>query len=1501
MHLLSAQAGAIQQEGEAIDLAQSPGAYIFASSADSELAMLAGAADRAGESELRLANTLRLANNLSVDMWLEQTVAHARLVVLRLIGGAAYFQYGVDELTALCANKKIPLVLLPGDANPDPILQTRSAIHPEDWTNLHRLFVAGGPENADGILTAFAALAAPLPLGERSAAQQPGEGALLVSVSPKPFPRFGLWHPKTGMTDEADLRALHTGPSTPSSLPGLSGQSMDHRDKPGGDDDQENSSTPKNPPSAPHIPILFYRAALEGAGTATLEALIAELESRGLAPVPLLVSSLKEAPCIRFVQNALAAFPPSAIFNLTAFALGVADLDEKSNPFAGTDAPVIQLIQSGRSRAQWLADPQGLSSKDMAMYLVMPEVDGRIGGILVGHKADAVWHARTQCPLSSYEPEPDGINRAVTLAQNWTRLRQTPRADRKLAIILANYPIRDGRLANGVGYDAPESTVRMLMELEKAGYTLNQSPSPLRGGVRGGGAAPSTYSDASVRSALSTPTPALPSRGRGQAGGLGHDNARLARAPKNIDSARSLRANPPQPERILWRLLREAFPEAHFRRQVPIGPYFADFASHGAKLIIELDGDTHGGDHAQSYDAARDAFLRSAGYSVLRIPNTEIGNLDGVWSLIDLWLSNDGTVTHQGEGEPPALAADFTPTTGPKPLPLEGRGWGGGAARAAFPDTSKDLIDLFQSGPTNAQPQRGESSAILPLSRYAALFAALPEETRAAVTARWGDPATDPFIRGDAFHLPAHRFGNVVLLLQPARGYHLDETENYHDPNLVPPHAYIAAYLWLRHEFGAHAMVHNGKHGTLEWLPGKSAALDADCYPDALWGQLPHLYPFIVNDPGEGTQAKRRTGAVIIDHLVPPLTRAETYGPLKDLEALLDEYYAASGMDRRRLKDLRRRILDFTRDSRLDQDIGLPGDETEALIKIDNFLCDLKEAQIRDGLHVFGSSPLGELERDLAVALARVPRGDDPGDNSLIRAIADDLKLGFDPLSAVLADPWHGPDVFASMAGFNVNSLPTNSRIGDLVANIEAIAADLVDGTRSCPDDWPATNAVLQTVNTLIRPRLAASGPSEMAAFLNALDGKFIAPGPSGAPSRGRLDVLPTGRNFYSVDARAVPTPSAWELGRKSAESLALRHLQDHGHHLRSVALSVWGTANMRTGGDDIAQAMALLGAKPVWDSGSLRVSGYEITPLPKLGRPRVDVTLRISGFFRDAFPAQIALLDRAIRAIGALDEPEDDNPIAARMRAEALGLMASGKSETEASLEAGARIFGSKPGTYGAGLGHLIDSGNWDNKADLANQALTWGQYAYGAKAHGTPLFDRFRARLGDIDAVIHNQDNREHDLLDSDNYYQFEGGLSAAAETISGTRPAAYHNDHSRPENPKIRTLEQEISHVMRSRVVNPKWLSGMMRHGYRGAFEIIATVDFMFAFASTTGAVKTHHFDLAFEAFIEDDTVRNFILASNRAGYDELIAKFLEARQRGLWSPRSNSVFAYLEENP
>jgi cobaltochelatase CobN len=1205
MHLLSAQAGALQQEGEAIDLGQAPGAVVFASAADSELALIAGAVDRAGAREVRLANLLRLGHNLSVDLWIEQTVQHARLVVIRLLGGSSYWPYGVDQLTTLANAGRFRLALLPGDATPDPLLQSRSTVDAETWTRLHSRFTAGGPENADAILA--------LMVGREIADVQP-------------FPRFGYWTPAGGIAFELPVS------------------------------------------DRPAVPLLFYRAALEGAGTATLEALYREIERQGLAPVPLMISTLKEGACVRFVKAAFATHKPQVILNLTGFALGLDGLEDKLNPFAGVDAPVIQLVQGGRPEAQWTADSQGLSAKDLAMQVVLPELDGRIGGIIVGHKAETVWHAATECPLSAYAPDADGIRRAVSLAKNWVRLRATPVDGRKTAIVLANYPIRDGRLANGVGYDAPQSTVEILRHL-----------------------------------------------------GVSH-------------------------------------------------------------------------------------------------------------------------------------------------APADGNA----------------LIELLQSGPTNAHPERG-GGIPFPLARYRELFATLPERIQREVVARWGEPAADPFVRGRAFNLPALRFGNVAVLLQPARGYDRDEIASYHDPDLVPPHAYLAAYLWIRHEFGAHALIHNGKHGSLEWLPGKATALDAASYPAALWGELPHLYPFIVNDPGEGTQAKRRTGAVIVDHLVPPLTRAETYGPLKDLEALLDEYYAASGMDRRRLRDLRKRILDFTRDARLDRDIGLPADETEALKAIDTFLCDLKEAQIRDGLHIFGQSPTGRLERDLLAAFARVPRGEArPGDASLIRALADDLKLGLDPLTADLGAAWDGPGEWR--------------RVGDLVEHLELQAAAILEGAAA---PGPLSQAVCDEIETTMRPKLRASGPHEVQALLDGLAGKFVAPGPSGAPSRGRLDVLPTGRNFYSVDNRAVPTPTAWELGRKSAEGLLIRHFQDNGAHLRSLALSVWGTSNMRTGGDDVAQALAFIGARPVWDPSSLRVSGYEIIPLARLGRPRVDVTLRISGMFRDAFPQQIALFDRAIRAVGALDEPEDDNPIAARMRTDALQLMKDGASEADAAMGAGHRIFGSKPGAYGAGLQALIDSGSWSTTADLGKAFLNWGQYAYGAHAAGVPERARFAARLGDVEAVVQNQDNREHDLLDSDDYYQFEGGLVATAESLTGRRPTAYHNDHSRPERPVVRTLSEEISRVVRSRVVNPKWIDGVKRHGYKGAFEIIATVDYMFAFAATTGAVKTHHFDLAFEAFVEDAATRDFIRANNRFGYDELIQKFNEARTRGYWTPRSNSAFALLED--
>ena len=786
------------------------------------------------------------------------------------------------------------------------------------------------------------------------------------------------------------------------------------------------------------------------------------------------------------------------------------------------------------------------------------------------------------------------------------------------------------------------------------------------------------------------------------------------------------------------------------------------------------------------------------------------------------------------------------------------------------------------------------------LGSYRRFFATLPADVRRSVEERWGEPERDPFhlAASDAFAIPAFECGNVVIGLQPARGYNIDPQSTYHDPDLAPPHGYLAFYAWLRTVRDVHAVIHAGKHGNLEWLPGKALALDETCFPEAVFGPLPHLYPFIVNDPGEGTQAKRRAQAVIVDHLTPPLTRAETYGPLAELELLVDEYYEAAGVDPRRLRVLREEILALAAHVGLDRDCGIEAtdDHDAALAKLDNHLCELKEMQIRGGLHVFGRSPGGDALNDLLVSMVRLPRGDtDPADASLTRALAADLELGeFDPLSANLGERWQGPRPAALAKPLPPSPWRT---CGDTVERLEHLAVGLIEGTVQPEPAWTRTRAVLEFVERDLRPRVVASGPRELEACRHALDGKFLAPGPSGPPTRGRLDVLPTGRNFYSADTRTVPTPAAWKLGWKSATLMLERYRQEHGAWPKRIALSAWGTANMRTGGDDIAQALALMGVKPTWETASRRVTGFEVLPLDLLDRPRVDVTLRISGFFRDAFPSQIDLFDSASRAVAALDETERLNPLAARTRDETARLVAAGVDDATAARRAGFRVFGSKPGAYGAGLQALIDERGWETEADLARAYVAWGGYAYGDGAQGAAEHGLFEARLAGVQAVLHNQDNREHDLLDSDDYYQFEGGLTATVKHLSGERPVVYHNDHSRPETPRIRTLKEEIARVVRARVVNPRWIEAMRRHGYKGGFEMAATLDYLFAFAATTGMVENHHFDAVHAAFMEDESVLGFLEERNPDALREMAERFLEAAERGLWRPRSNSALGAL----
>ncbi len=1233
MHILATQSGVIGDTIEPVDLAQEPGDIVVISAADSELAALARAQDALGDAPtLRLANFMALTHNYSVDIYAEKTLFRAKLIVLRLLGGAAYWPYGLEQIVALAREKNIKLAVLPGDAKPDAALLAHSTLSKTQVQQLWSYLTQGGPENMDGFL--------------RSCAHLIGEGA--APPAARPLLKSGLY------------------------WPGVASPSLD----------EMKTRWSKG---APVAAITFYRALIEGANTAPVDAMIEALRARGLNALPIFVSSLKDEISAATVKKLFEATAPSIVLNATGFAVAAFGGESGDTPFSKADCPVLQMVFAGSGREAWRENARGLNARDLAMNVVLPELDGRILTRAVSFKSDARRHAATQTNIVTYEAEGDRIAFVADLAANWVRLRETPAEQRRVALILANYPNRDGRIGNGVGYDTPASTVNLL-------------------------------------------------------------NA-----------------------------------------------------------------------------------LRGEGYEV-----------------------------------------------------------------SGFPQDGTELIHTLLEGPTNSRRTPRISDAQLTLAQYRDHYTEFPESLRAEVEERWGAPENDPFQKGGAFHLAVRIYGNVAVAVQPARGYNIDPAETYHDPALIPPHGYFAFYIWLREVFGAQAVLHNGKHGNLEWLPGKALALSSSCTPEAALGALPNIYPFIVNDPGEGTQAKRRTAAVIVDHLTPPLTRAESYGPLKDLEALIDEYYLASGLDPRRTDLLRRHIFDLVRSNGLDEDSGISAtdDENAALQKLDTYICELKEAQIRDGLHILGQAPEGRLETDLLVALTRVPRGlGREGDQSLVRALASDLDFGeFDPLDCEMGAPWSGAKPPA-LAG--ITDAPWRSN-GDTVERLELLACELVSGGMSCDPAWTATAKVLAEVTQSIRPALRQSAVNEISSSLAGLSGRFVPPGPSGAPTRGRLDVLPTGRNFFSVDNRAIPTPAAWELGRKSAELLVERHLHDHGRWPRSLGLTAWGTSNMRTGGDDIAQALALMGAKPVWDTSSWRVTGYEIIPLAKLARPRVDVTLRISGFFRDAFPAQIELFDSAIRAVGALEEEPADNPIAARMGEDANEARAQGISEDEARHIAGLRIFGSKPGAYGAGLQALLDEQLWDKRSDLAESYIGWGGYAYGKGVEGEERREVFTLRLKHIEAVVQNQDNREHDLLDSDDYYQFEGGMTAAVEHVSGTRPAVYHNDHSRPERPVIRTLEEEIGRVVRSRAVNPKWIAGVMRHGYRGAFEIVATVDYMFAFAATTGAVRDHHFQLAYDAFIADEEVRSFIAENNAPGLHEMAEKFLEALDRDVWTPRSNSVY-------
>jgi cobaltochelatase CobN len=762
----------------------------------------------------------------------------------------------------------------------------------------------------------------------------------------------------------------------------------------------------------------------------------------------------------------------------------------------------------------------------------------------------------------------------------------------------------------------------------------------------------------------------------------------------------------------------------------------------------------------------------------------------------------------------------------------------------------------------------------IPAARYREWFAELPAGLAEAMVTHWGPPPGELYV--DRSQNPAGEIvvaalqsGNLVIVVQPPRGFGENPVAIYHDPDLPPSHHYLATYLWLRHEFGAHAVIHLGKHGNLEWLPGKTLGLSADCAPDAALGDLPLIYPFLVNDPGEGTQAKRRAHATLVDHLIPPMARAETYGDIARLEQLLDEHANVATLDPAKLPAIRQQIWTLMRAAKMDHDLGLverPEDDhfDDMLLGVDGWLCEIKDVQIRDGLHILGSAPAGEAQLDLVLAILRARQlfaGEQhlPGlrqalglaeDGSDDRSVVDDAEQRARGLLAALQSA--GWDAAA------VQDIADDPAIGGLI-------------------DSAAVAAILRFAAVEVVPRLAGTA-AEIDQVLAALDGRYIAAGPSGSPLRGLVNVLPTGRNFYSVDPKAMPSKLAWETGVAMADSLLTRYRADHGEWPRSVGLSAWGTSAMRTSGDDIAEILALLGVRPVWDDASRRVIDLAVISLAELGRPRIDVTVRISGFFRDAFPHVVAMIDDAVRLVAALDEPDEENYVRAHVQAD----LAEGSDERRSTT----RIFGSKPGTYGAGLLQLIDSRNWRDDADLAEVYTAWGGFAYGRGLDGRPAADDMRQQYRRIMVAAKNTDCREHDIADSDDYFQYHGGMVATVRALTGQAPAAYIGDNTRPDAVRTRTLSEETTRVFRSRVVNPRWMSAMRRHGYKGAFEMAATVDYLFGYDATAGVMADWMYEDLTAQYVLDPENRKFLSESNPWALHGMAERLLEAAGRGMW---------------
>ncbi len=1090
----------------------------------------------------------------------------AEVVLVRLLGGSGAWAEPFADLVRRCRAAGIPLLAFGGEAAPDAQLTAASTVPSATVAQAFEYLVHGGLVNLEHLL------------------------------------RF--------VSDTVGMTGFGFDP--PAEVPATG---VYYR-----------SETTGAKPVQPRVAVLFYRAHLVAGNTRFVDDLCAALEAKGATVTAAWCYSLRPGADGQVdALTLLAGEHPDAVITTVLVSGSAADdgLAWDATALGSLGVPVVQAITATTSEAEWEAAPGGLFPLDVAMRVALPEFDGRIVAVPFSFNEEVDDGDTLGAPVSAYRTRPDRVDRVAGLAARLARLRATPTAARRVAIVLSAYPTRRSRIGNAVALDTPASVLGLLAALAAAGYRVDRIP------------------------------------------------------------------------------------------------------PDGDALMAELI-------DAFSYEAAT---LTPA--QMARAPGRLAANVYRSW-----WSGVDPGARGKVE-----------------------TAWGEAPGTVYRDPASGDLV-----------------------------FAGLD-------------------------------LGGVFVAVQPPRGFGEQPVAIYHSPDLPPTHHYLAFYRWLDQVWGADAIVHAGKHGTLEWLPGKGVGLSAGCFPDVALGDVPVVYPFVVNDPGEGAQAKRRAHATIVDHLLPPMTRADTYDEVARLEQLLDEHAQVAALDPSKLPAIRKKVWELLVSAQLHQDLGVAvapdADAFDQLInRVDGYLCELKDAQIRGGLHILGRPPSGAGRLDMLLALTRLAQGSVP---SLRQVVADRLGVGLGEGAA---------------------------RTG--VDAVEAECRRLLEGGPPAAQS-SGEAAVLAWVEQVLEPALDRT-PDEIGAVLAALDGRWVPPGPSGAPTRGMAHVLPTGRNFYSVDPKALPSRLAWEVGQGLASRLLAAHLGEEGRYPRTVGLVVWGTAAMRTGGDDVAMAMALLGVRPVWQAESGRVAGVELIPAEELGRPRIDVVLRISGFFRDAFPHLIALLDEAVDLAGFAD----GDP----------------------------RIFGAKPGAYGAGILPLLESRNWRTDDDLAAVYLAWGGYSYGRAGMGVPAADAMRRRFTAIEVAVKNQDNREHDIFDSDDYLQDHGGMIATVRALRGQAPKAVFGDSADPSRPRVRSLGEEVARVVRTRVLNPKWISAMTRHGYKGAFELAATVDYLFGYDATARVVEDWMYERVTDAYVADPEVRKFLEASNPWALRSMTERLLEAVERGLW---------------